>query len=45
MSGVTVGEESIIGAEALVAKNISPYCIAVVCPTKSIIFFEQRTKQ
>jgi acetyltransferase-like isoleucine patch superfamily enzyme len=36
MDGVTIGEGSIIGAGAIVTKNIPPYSIAVGVPAKVI---------
>ena len=36
LSGVTIGEGSIIGANSVVTKNIPPFCIAAGCPAKII---------
>ena len=36
LSGVTIGEGSIIGANTVVTKSIPPYSVAVGCPAKVI---------
>jgi acetyltransferase-like isoleucine patch superfamily enzyme len=40
LAGVTIGENSIIGAGALVANDIPPNCIAVGVPAKPVKFFK-----
>lgn len=39
LSGVTIGENSVIGAGALVTKDIPPNCLAVGAPAKPIKYF------
>ena len=36
MDGVTIGDGAIIGAGAVISKNIPDYAIAVGCPSKII---------
>ena len=36
MPGVTIGKGSIIGANAVVTKNIPPYCVAVGNPARVV---------
>lgn len=40
LSGVTIGEYSVIGAGAVVANDIPPYCLAAGVPAKPIKYFE-----
>lgn len=40
LSGVTIGENSVIGAGAVVATNIPPNCLAVGVPARPIKFFK-----
>jgi galactoside O-acetyltransferase len=40
LPGVTIGENSVIGAGALVASDIPPNCLAVGIPAKPIRFFK-----
>jgi carbonic anhydrase/acetyltransferase-like protein (isoleucine patch superfamily) len=39
LSGVTIGENSVVGAGAVVASNIPPNCLAAGVPAKVIRFF------
>jgi serine acetyltransferase len=39
LSGVTIGENSVIGAKAVVTKDIPPNCLAVGAPARIIKFF------
>ena len=40
LPGVTIGENSIIGAGAVVTNNIPPNCVAVGIPAKPIKYFK-----
>jgi serine acetyltransferase len=40
LSGVTIGENSVIGAGSVVAKDIPPNCLAVGAPAKPIKYFK-----
>jgi tetrahydrodipicolinate N-succinyltransferase len=40
LSGVTIGENSVIGARAVVTKDIPPNCLAVGAPAQIIRFFD-----
>ncbi len=40
LPGVTIGENSVIGAGAVVAKNIPSNCLAVGVPAKPVKFFK-----
>jgi acetyltransferase-like isoleucine patch superfamily enzyme len=40
LPGVTIGENSVIGAGAVVARDIPPNCLAVGVPAKPIKFFK-----
>ena len=40
LPGVTIGENSVIGAGAVVVRDIPPNCIAVGIPAKPIKFFK-----
>jgi len=44
LAGVTIGEYSVIGAGAVVVKDIPPYCLAVGVPAKPIRYFTQVKK-
>jgi acetyltransferase-like isoleucine patch superfamily enzyme len=41
LSGVTIGENSIIGAGAVVVNDIPPNCLAVGVPAKPVKFFKK----
>ena len=45
LPGVTIGKGSIIGANAVVNKNIPAYCIAAGVPAKVIKKFDEQLKQ
>ena len=45
LSGVTIGEGSIIGAMSVVNKDIPPFTIAVGCPAKVIKKYNHSTKK
>lgn len=46
LSGVTIGENSVIGAGAVVTSDIPPNCLAVGVPAKPIKYFKfTRTKE
>jgi acetyltransferase-like isoleucine patch superfamily enzyme/DNA-directed RNA polymerase subunit RPC12/RpoP len=46
LGGVTIGENSVIGAGAVVSSDIPPNCLAVGVPAKPIKYFESpRTKE
>ncbi len=45
LPGVTIGKGSIIGANAVVTKNIPPQSIAVGIPAKVIKYFDEQLKQ
>lgn len=36
MPGVTIGEGAIIGANSVVTKDVTPYCIAAGCPARVV---------
>ncbi len=40
LPGVTIGENSVIGAGAVVTKDIPPNCLAVGVPAKPVKFFK-----
>jgi acetyltransferase-like isoleucine patch superfamily enzyme len=40
LSGVTIGENSVIGAGAVVINNIPPNCVAVGVPAKPVRYFK-----
>ena len=40
LAGVTIGENSVIGAGAVVVKDIPPFCLAVGVPAKPIKYFK-----
>jgi acetyltransferase-like isoleucine patch superfamily enzyme len=40
LPGVTIGEYSVIGAGAVVVKDIPPFCLAVGVPAKPIKYFK-----
>lgn len=45
LPGVTIGENSVIGAGAVVAKDIPPNCVAVGIPAKPIKYFEKSSEE
>ena len=42
LPGVTIGENSVIGAGAVVTKDIPPNCLAVGVPAKPIKFYKNK---
>ena len=44
LAGVTIGEGSVIGAGAVVVKDIPAHCVAVGIPAKPIRYFNQELK-
>jgi len=44
LAGVTIGEGSVIGAGAVVVKDIPAYCVAVGIPAKPIRYFNHESK-
>lgn len=45
LPGVVVGRHSVVGSNAVVAKSIPPYSVAVGCPAKVIRRYNEESKQ